>query len=610
MRKSFILLLIIIIGLSVVMVGSGTKYPVKEADFVLTNGKIYTVNESQPWAEAVAVKGNEIVYVGDNTGAKAFVGKETESIDLKGRLLLPGFIESHIHLAMGGATTSGVIMTMTDSVEDVLRKVEEYAEAHPDKKTIFGASYNGLLFDEKGPNKALLDEIIPDRPVYLMDHTLHSVWVNSRALEIAGITKDTEDPSGGQYIRDENGEPTGSIQGGPAHFPVQDAIQAITVESIGLSTPAVLEGMSEFGFTSAIDMGAPIATDAAFGALIALDKEGKLPLRLSLTHYINTAKLAETAVETLDSYAKKYKSDHIWVDTLKITIDSVLENQKAAMLEPYLSTGDRGSLYFDHDQMKQMVLGVAKKGYNVTVHAIGDRAVRETLDAAKELREAGYTDTLFSATHVQLVDPEDRPRFAELDVTVQTTSNWANHQPSYIEHIGQERNDTLQFPFRDLVDSGVNIALGADWPATPGGFEYGVNPFINIYTAMHRRVPADLIEEFGSADRTLPPPDQVLTLEEAVYGYTMGGAKMLGIDDEVGSIEVGKKADLIVLSQNLFEINPEDIPDTKVLGTMFDGKIIHDVIYELGDSELIDPDEVDRGSAIPSQGIDTHDYGY
>jgi hypothetical protein len=198
-----------------------------------------------------------------------------------------------------------------------------------------------------------------------------------------------------------------------------------------------------------------------------------------------------------------------------------------------------------------------------------------------------------------MVHPDDRPRFEEFDVTAQATGNWANHQPTYLEHIGQERNDTLQFPFRYWADHGVNIALGADWPATPGGFEHGVNPFNNIYTAMNRRVPAHITEEMGSVDKQLPPVDQVLTLEEAVYGYTLGGAKMLGIENEVGSIEVGKKADLILLDQNLFEIDPEQIPMTKVLGTMFDGKIVHDTLYGIGDSELVDLDEVGEGATGP-----------
>jgi hypothetical protein len=512
---------------------------------------------------------------------------------------LPGFVESHIHILLGAATSSGLTLTMTDSVDEVLGKLKHYADANPEKKALFGASYSAFLFDAKDPDKAALDKVVPDRPVLLMDHTLHSVWVNSKALDVAGITQATKDPPGGQYIRAENGDPTGWIKGSPASLPVMNAIEAIPPDAILASIPEVLEGLSEFGFTAAIDMGNPIVTEVGIQAIIDLDKQDKLPLRLSMTHFVNTPRVAQTALEVQSQYAKKYKSEHIWFDTLKLVADSVMENQKAAMLEPYLTTADRGLLYFDQATLQTLVLGAARMGHGSVTHCIGDWAVRETLDAAKALRDSGDEKTRFIATHVQMVDPDDRKRFGELNVFVQTTSNWANYQPSYIKHIGETRNDTLQFPFRSWIEAGAIVALGADWPATPGGFKDGVNPFNNIYVAMHRRVPKHLIEEFASADRTLPPEEEVLTLVEAIQGYTINGAKLLGREDEIGSIEVGKKADMILLSQNLFEIDAEDIPKTKVLGTMFDGKIVHDLLYGIGNSDLIDLDEVGKGATGP-----------
>ena len=574
---------------------------VQAASFVLTNGKIYTVNENKPWAEAVAIDGKKIVYVGDNAGAAEHVGEGTEQIDLNGRMVLPGFIESHIHIAMGGATTSGVILEMSDTLDAVLKKVKDYADANPDKKTIFGASYNAFLFDEKGPNKKLLDEIVPDRPVYLMDHTLHSVWVNSKALEVAGITSESSDPNGGQYIRDENGEPSGSVKGGPAHLPILVATEAITAESMRESIPPVLEGLTEFGYTSAMDLGSPIATEAGLQAIVDIDNEGKLPVRVSLTHYINTPALAKTAIEDLEKYAGQFKSEHVWMDSLKITTDSVLENQKAAMLEPYLTTKERGAMMFDQQELQRMVLGVAEKGYNVINHAIGDWAVRENLDAYEAARKASYKKPRLTITHTQMVHPEDRARFGELEVIVQTTGNWAVPNPSYIEHVGKERYETLQFPFRDWLDNGAIVALGSDWPATPGGFEVGVNPFINMQSAMHRVAPAAHIEDLGSINEKLPPPEQVMTLEEAIKGYTINGAKQLGIEDKVGSIEVGKFADIIVLDQNLFEVPKDRIYKTKVLATMMDGIVRHDVVYKLGDSELIDMEELDY--EMPTHGV-------
>lgn len=563
------------------------------ADFVLTNGRVYTVNPEQEWAEAVAVRGNEIVYVGDNEGASAFLGEDTEAEDLEGNLLLPGFVESHIHSTIGAATTSGVILETTDTVDQVLTKVKAYADENPDLPVIFGASYLAGLFDAKGPNKALLDEIVPDRPVYLMDHTLHSVWVNSRSLEMAGIKKDTPDPAGGEYVRDENGEATGAVRGGPAHAPIAVATGAITADSMAGAMPNVFEGLSELGFTSAIDMGAPIATDAAYEALYQLSKSGDLPLRMSVTFYVNTPELAEVCVQKLDEYASKYRTETLWFDTLKISGDSVVENQKAAVLDPYLSTGENGSLYFTREQLAAMTIDAARLGYGTTIHTIGDAAARAALQAAGDLRAAGF-DTRFSTTHSQLVHPGDRHMYVDFDVTAQTTGNWAVLQPAYSEHLTEEVLLQRQFPFGWWESNGVNIALGSDWPASPGGFAVAVNPFLNIYTAMTRVPSPGYAEALGSTEGSrLQPYGEVMSLATAIRAYTLGGATMLGIDDQVGSIEVGKKADLILLDTNLFEVEPEEIPKTKVIATMFNGEIVHDITWGIGDDEPADISEFD-----------------
>lgn len=558
------------------------------ADFVLVNGRIYTFDAARPWADSVAVRGDTIVYVGDRPGALALAGPRSEVVDLERRLMLPGLVESHIHLALGGVTTLGVVLDTTDSIDDVLAKVATWADAHPDAEVVFGASYFAGLFDERGPNKAALDAIVPDRPVYLMDHTLHSVWVNSKALEMAGVTRETPDPPGGEYVRDAHGEPTGSVKGGPAHAPIAVATRAITAEGIAAALPRVAEALGEYGFTTAIDMGVPIATDAAYRALYELSRDDRLPLRVSVAYYVNTPTLAANAAATLDAYARRYRTETLWFDTLKISGDSVIENQKAAMLEPYLSTGDTGALYFDRAAIAKMAIEAGELGYGTTVHTIGDAAARAALQAAGDVRAAGL-ETRFSTTHSQMVHPDDLPMYVDYDVTAQTTGNWAIVQPSYAEHVRADLLDERQFPFRWWLDHGVNVALGADWPATPGGFKDGVHPFNNIYAAMHRAAPPGKETLLGSAPGTvLEPKDSVMTLAEAIEAYTLGGARMLGIEDQIGSIEVGKKADLIVIDRDLFAIDPEDIPQAQVLATMWNGRVVHDLLYKLGDDDLID----------------------
>jgi hypothetical protein len=231
--------------------------------------------------------------------------------------------------------------------------------------------------------------------------------------------------------------------------------------------------------------------------------------------------------------------------------------------------------------------------------------VRTALDAAQAFRQAGDSKTRLIITHAQLVDPAQIKRFAANNVIVQTTGVWINLQPSYVSLLGQRRNDTLQFPLRSLIDSGAVVALGADWPATAGGFEHGVNPFNNIYTAMHRRPPQKLIAEFGSVNQVLPPAREVLTLAEAIQAYTLNGARQMGKEKEFGSIEVGKKADLVLLSQNLFRISPEAIPATKVLATMAGGRLVHDVAYGIGDADLTNLNALDQGAV----GLCPHDHG-
>jgi hypothetical protein len=441
------------------------------------------------------------------------------------------------------------------------------------------------------------------------------MWANSKALELAGITKATPNPPGGEYVRDSDGNPTGTIKGSPASVPMLRATNVITAADIERSLPKILSGLSEYGFTAAMDFGNPIATEAAAQALVKLDQQGKVPLRLSLLHLVNTPQLAKSAVIDSNTFAKQVRSAHVWVDTLKIIGDSVLENQKAALEQPYLKNGktptsNYGALYFDQPTLLSMMQGVARAGQGTAIHAIGDRTVRTALDAAQAFRRAGDTKTRLIITHAQLVEPDQIKRFAANNVIVQTTGVWMNVQPSYVSLLGQKRNDTLQFPLRSLIDSGAVVALGADWPATPGGFEYGLNPFNNIYTAMHRRPPQKLIAEFGSVNQVLPPAREVLTLAEAIQAYTLNGAKQLGRAHEFGSIEVGKKADLILLSQNLFQIKPEAIPATKVLATMAGGRLVHDVAYGIGDADLTNLERLDQGAVglCPYGQADGHDH--
>ena len=563
------------------------------ADTVLTNGKIYTVNDDQLWAEAVAVKGDEIVYVGDKDGAKALTGDGTKVIDLEGRLTLPGFIESHVHPSVAAAYASGVVLNFSDPMEVVLQKIRAYAEANPDKEVIFGATYNGSYLNEDGNYKKMLDDIVPDRPVYLMDHGGHGAWVNSQTLAALGYDKETVDPPGGIISRLPDGEPNGSLKGAPAHLHTQYAIPVFTAESIKAALPRVFEGMNEYGFTSASDMGAPIAPEPTYAAYQELDREGALTVRLSVKSYASSDKAAKAASEVLDRLSV-YESDRLWFDTVKIAFDGVIELLTAVNLEPYTHDGSTGQFYVSPDVARQVMFEAAERGYHIATHAYGDKAVRLVLDYTEELRKAGYSDTRVSIGHGGFIQPVDRPRFAELNVVYETTPVWVFEEPRLVDFIGADRYHTLYHPMRDIIDLGGTLALGSDWPATIGGYEYGLNPFTNIFHAQTRSTATSLTDVWGSSDRPMPPADQAITLEQGIRAYTLSGAERLGKADMIGSIEVGKKADIIVLDQDLFSLNDiQKTVDTKVLLTMFDGQVVHDRAFGVGDSQLVDPDPLD-----------------
>ena len=578
---------------------SGVLVAEQSADYVFTNARIYTGNPDQAWARAVAVADGKFVYVGNDEGAKALVGDTTKSVDLAGKVVLPGLIESHIHLLSGAATTSGVPLAPEDSLDEVIAKIRHYTKEHPEKEVVFGAPFNQAVLDETGTPRQRLDAIAPDRPVLLLDQTLRAAWVNSKTLEKAGITRESEAPAGGRYERNEAGELTGILTGSAAYGPVMKTIEAIPASKLRESVQPLLEGLSELGFTTCIDMGMPFAEELAYQQLVDLDEAGKLPLRISLAYLVSRPSQAGDAIEKMTTLAEQIRSPNVWIEHLKILGDGVIENQKAAMLEPYEASDERGALHFSPEQMDALTLGAANAGYHVVVHAIGDRAIRHALDAAERLRKAGFDDTRFSVTHGQLVDPEDRDRFADLGVFVQTTGHWAMHQEPYYHLLGEERYDTLQLPLRTWLDTEATVALGADWPAVVGGFEKGVNPFMNIYSAMHREAPSNLNQTAAPVDVALPPRDEIMTLEEAIHGYTMAGARMLGIADVTGSIEVGKRADLILLNQDIFEVWVTEIPKTEVLMTMFQGEVVHDVVHGLGDDQRVDLSRIGVGAVGP-----------
>lgn len=535
------------------------------ADMVLTNGRIYTVDASRSWAEAVAVTDGRISFVGSAAAVEGMVGANTTLVDLGGRMMLPAFQDSHVHPIGAGIEASRCDLNSIDDLAGYRAAIGEYAAANPDVEWITGGGWSMSVFGPGGsPSKTIIDELVPDRPVYLSSRDGHSGWANSRALEIAGITRDTPDPADGIIDRDpETGEIIGSLQEGAMYLVTRHIPPETLTDRIG-GLRYSMDLMHSYGITSFTDA---IVERPALEAYETLDARGELDLRVVASLWWDR----EQGLEQIDGLvALRDEFDNggnLRPTTAKIMQDGVLENYTGALLEPYLvESGTKGIPMVDPELLKQAVTALDARGFQVHFHAIGDAAVRQSLDAIEEaLLENGQRGNRHHISHLQLIHPDDQPRFAELETIANFQPLWAYNDDYVTEltvpFIGEERASYL-YPIKSIQDAGGMIAFGSDWSVSTA------NPFPQIETAVTR------LSATGEDFPALLPEERI-DLETAIVAFTINAAFLNKHEDQTGSIEVGKLADLIVIDQNLFEIEPADISETKVLLTLFGGKPVH-----------------------------------
>jgi len=542
------------------------------ADVVFVNGKVYTVASKRPWAQAVAVKGRRIAYVGDTAGSKAFISRRSEVIDLRGKMLIPGFVEAHTHPYVGSAYSQGVDLQY-DTREKLLEVLTAYAKTTPANSLVRGFGWRYMAFPQTGPRKEDLDAIWPDRPVFLCAIDIHCAWVNSKALQLAGITKDTPDPLPGfsRFERDPStGEPTGFLVEPPAMVQVLDASEPFTIDSVAAALGLWLPKASAAGITSVLDAGVIVVSeDEAFQHYIALENAGKLPFRVVGTHYYNDPKT--DPIEIITRLRSKYHTELVRASVLKLNIDGGLEPYTAYLVEPYSDKPDtRGVTLLPADRIKQIVRTADREGIDVHCHVIGDGAVRLVLDAVQEAIAANPPrDRRHSLAHIPLVSDSDLTRFAKLGVTAQSSAQWAVLDPAMVDiaekRLGS-RADHL-FRYNSILRAHGRFTLGTDWPAASYYSTY--KPLDAIEVALTR-------QEIGKPDaRALSPIGERIDLAQALRANTLDAAYQLRLEKNIGSIEVGKFADLAVLQENLFDVPVREIHATPIVMTMMNGGFTH-----------------------------------
>lgn len=536
------------------------------ADTIFTNGRIYTVDSKRSWADSVAIKGNKIIGVGTKAEIECYEASTTEVVDLNQRMMLPGLIEAHAHPIMAGFFKSCLVVDVRQSVEEVLKEVEKYIKENPERDVYFGQGYSEWMFDSNGPQKELLDKICSEKPVLLIGAGLHSGWCNSKALEVAKITRDTLDPDpGAQFFRRKSdGTPNGSLVEFAPVFAVIDAIKPFNEKDIKNSIQRVSSEYSAAGVTSIQDSGSEeYMANMGRPMIIDLLNNKKLRQRIRSCEFVSMIDSVDGAILRTLEAKKEYNSDYFSVDYLKIINDGAFEARSAALLEPY-EDGTIIHPMLEGGKLQSLCLEAAAAGLDIAVHAIGDWTTRETLNMAQKLREKGFTENRIANIHCIYIADEDLDRFAEYDVIANTTAIWHHENKAKEEIIGYERANK-NFLMNSLYKKDVTITFGSDYPAD----EYGKEPLKGIEMGVTRQmygVPEDPI---------LPPYSERLTVKKMIEGYTINAAYQMRMEDKIGSIEVGKYADFVVLEDNLFEIDAHDIHNVRVDMTIFDGDIAY-----------------------------------
>lgn len=560
-----------------VLVAACSQEPVGQSeDWVLTNGRIHTVDQAQPLAEAVVIRDRDFIYVGDNEGAKAFIVDGARITDLRGRLVIPGIVDAHTHPGQIDLTRYEARFEARTR-DEFLRELGEYAHENPGDNWLFGCCWPVQEFVDGtlGPDRRDLDPIFPDRPVWLMSTGGHSFWLNSRALAALGLDQDSRDPKFpvAMYKRDDDGRLTGWVKEGAAWVRVNEVFE-VDAAIHEASMRDMLDALSSFGVTTLYDAGTKGFADRVYDFLSKLDRAGELPVRYEASYRISIPQNVKHAIPEMTRYREIYGGKRLRFNTIKLFMDGIHENRSSAVLEPF---SDDPEFFSDTilsvEELRDFLLELHEAQFDLHVHVIGDLATKRVLDAVEQAKQiVGHNFyPRVSVGHLQTVDPGDWPRFKALDVSANFTPWWSGVDDPHPIGAGlDEARHNAQFRVKAIADAGGNVTFSSDtWNLSR------LSPYLGMQVGHTRQYPREWLTPEQDPDAILHPASEMLPIDLLIRGYTLNGAYQLRMEDRIGSIEVGKSADLVILGQNLFDTDRYAIHKITPDAVVMEGALVH-----------------------------------
>ncbi len=552
-------------------------FAIDPADIVLKNGDILTENVKQPHAEAIAIDNGRIVFVGSNDKVAEYIGEGTKVDDLKDKFVIPSFIDSHTHPGLVAATSGNSELAKyqlpVTSKEDTYAYLQKIAKENPELPFLMVGTWSNPLWGVKGPDRKEIDDIFPDTVVILLDSSGHSYWLNTAALKAFGIDESTPDlkPDLSFFVKDDKGRKTGWVKEFALMPYLTAAMPQVDPAMLAPALQDYLDYLAKKGVSTVMDAGNFSNELVVIQAVQLLEKEGKLPVRYEASHHLYMPSQLKGAVQTVLDYRRQYGSDLLTFNTVKIHFDGVNEINTAAVLEDFANEpGNKGGMLYSEDELKALLLEMAKYGMNLHLHSVGDRSIRVALNAYEKAQKA-YGKKLpveMILSHLELVDADDMKRFKELGVHANFTPHWLGGTvfKGSAEALGEERFSHNQ-PVGAVAKAGASIGFSSDVVTMPEA--YRSNPFLGIQMGATRQDPA-----LGRDTPVFGQKSDRVSVAEMIKGYTISNAEQMGIANETGSIQVGKSADFMVLPSNLTEMDVYKIKDVKPSAVYFQGKSV------------------------------------